>query len=59
MSIDQENVFNDQQSDNGVFAADDNDRPVSSKKEPSKAKNSKLFKSLGFASGILITVLLL
>ncbi len=42
MSIDQENVFNDQQSDNGVFAADDNDRPVSSKKEPSKAKNSKL-----------------
>jgi len=42
MSIDQENVFNDQQSDNGVFAADDNDRPVSSKKEPSKAKKSKL-----------------
>jgi hypothetical protein len=42
MSIDQENVFNDQQNDNGVFAADDNDRPASTKKEPSKAKNTKL-----------------
>lgn len=42
MSIDQENVFNDQQNDNGVFAVDDNDRPASSKKEPSKSKNSKI-----------------
>lgn len=41
MSIDQENVFNDQQNDNGVFAADNN-RPTSTKKEPSKSKNTKL-----------------
>lgn len=50
MSIDQENVFNDQQHDNGVFAADDNDRPASTKKEPTKAKNPKLliYSMLGF-----------
>lgn len=42
MSIDQENVFNDQQSDNGVFAVETDDRSVPSKKEPSKAKNTKI-----------------